>query len=145
MPKTILAAIDLSHDGDGVLESALGLARLQAAKLAVVTVHPPVPQLVETFLPDGFHQKADAEALAALAARLEAFGVAAGDCRLEVRTGAAYDQVIAFAREIAADLVVIGSHTATAADYLLGSTAAKIVRHAPCSVYVVRREGGGRR
>jgi nucleotide-binding universal stress UspA family protein len=36
------------------------------------------------------------------------------------------------------DLVVIGSHGYGGIDRLLGTTAAKIVDHAPCSVYVVR-------
>lgn len=138
MQKSILAAIDLSHEDDGVVAAALDLARHRGASLVLLTVHPPVPQLVETFLPAGFHAHADKEALAALAARLAALGVDPGECRLEVRAGSAYDEVITLARKIGADLIVIGSHAPTAADYLLGSTAAKIIRHAPCSVYVVR-------
>ena len=37
-----------------------------------------------------------------------------------------------------ADLIIIASHKPGFQDYFLGSTAAKVVRHAPCSVLVVR-------
>jgi len=39
-----------------------------------------------------------------------------------------------------ADLIVMGSHRPAMATYLLGSNAARIVRHAPCSVMVLRGE-----
>ncbi|TPQ46867.1 universal stress protein UspA, partial [Prosthecomicrobium hirschii] len=34
--------------------------------------------------------------------------------------------------------IVVSSHRPSMATYLIGSNAAKIVRHAPCSVMVVR-------
>ena len=37
-----------------------------------------------------------------------------------------------------ADCIVIGSHKPGLIDYLLGSTAARVVRHAPCAVHVLR-------
>ena len=40
--------------------------------------------------------------------------------------------------ELADELIVIGSHRPEMQDYLLGPTAAKVVRHAKCSVLVVR-------
>lgn len=36
------------------------------------------------------------------------------------------------------DLIVIASHCPTVQDYFLGSTAARVVRHAKCAVHVVR-------
>jgi nucleotide-binding universal stress UspA family protein len=47
--------------------------------------------------------------------------------------------VLAEAEEWGADLVVVGSHRPTMATYLLGSNAKTIVRHAKCSVLVVRK------
>ncbi len=38
----------------------------------------------------------------------------------------------------AVDCIVIGSHKPGLSDYLLGSTAARVVRHAPCAVHVYR-------
>jgi len=36
------------------------------------------------------------------------------------------------------DLIIVGSHKPGLQDYLLGSTAARVVRHAMCSVLVGR-------
>lgn len=56
-----------------------------------------------------------------------------------VRIGAIYDEALTEAGEWGADLIVICSSQPTLATYLLGSNAAKIVRHATCSVLVVRK------
>jgi nucleotide-binding universal stress UspA family protein len=42
------------------------------------------------------------------------------------------------AKEIGADCIIVGSHKPGLKDFLLGSTAARIVRHSPCSVHVLR-------
>jgi nucleotide-binding universal stress UspA family protein len=52
--------------------------------------------------------------------------------------GSVYNEVLREADRIGADLIVVGSHRPTMATYLLGSNAATIVRHARCSVLVVR-------
>ena len=49
-----------------------------------------------------------------------------------------YDEVIATAKSLGAELIIVGSHKPDVSDYLLGSNAARIVRHADCSVLVVR-------
>ena len=46
--------------------------------------------------------------------------------------------VLRVAEEADSNLIVVGSHDPAARDYLIGSNAAKIVRHSHCSVYVVR-------
>lgn len=56
-----------------------------------------------------------------------------------VRVGSVYDEALTEAEEWGPDLIVICSNRPTLAKYLLGSNAAKIVRHATCSVLVVRR------
>lgn len=56
----------------------------------------------------------------------------------EVRNGNSYRQIIESAKEHKADLIMINSHQPGLQDYLLGSTASKVVRHSPCSVLVVR-------
>jgi nucleotide-binding universal stress UspA family protein len=42
------------------------------------------------------------------------------------------------AEEAEADLVVTGSHRPAMKDYLLGTNAARVLRHARCSVLVAR-------
>jgi len=56
----------------------------------------------------------------------------------EVKIGVPWETICEAAREKQADLVVIGSHGYRGLDRLLGTTAAKVVNHAHCSVLVVR-------
>jgi nucleotide-binding universal stress UspA family protein len=46
--------------------------------------------------------------------------------------------IIDYATSNTADCIIIGSHKPGLIDYLLGSTAARVVRHAPCAVHVMR-------
>lgn len=46
--------------------------------------------------------------------------------------------IIDYANETHADCIVMGSHKPGLIDYLLGSTAARVVRHANCAVHVLR-------
>ena len=55
-----------------------------------------------------------------------------------IATGRAYEEVLGLAKKTDTSLIVVGAHKADLADYLLGPNAARIVRHAKCSVYVVR-------
>jgi nucleotide-binding universal stress UspA family protein len=54
------------------------------------------------------------------------------------RVGGIYHELLQEAADWNADLIVVGSHRPVMSDYLLGSNAKTIVRHAQCSVLVVR-------
>jgi nucleotide-binding universal stress UspA family protein len=56
-----------------------------------------------------------------------------------VRMGSIYHEILSEVEDTGADLVVVGSHRPSMRSYLLGSNAATIVRHATCSVLVVRQ------
>lgn len=58
--------------------------------------------------------------------------------RAEIIKGHTYRTIIDFACANGVDCIVIGSHKPGLSDYLLGSTAARVVRHAPCAVHVHR-------
>ena len=61
----------------------------------------------------------------------------------EVRFGRAYKIICETAEKQKADLIVIGTHGFTGLRHLfLGSTAERVIRHAPCSVLVVRKQTG---
>lgn len=49
--------------------------------------------------------------------------------------------IIDFAARHAVDCIVIGSHKPGFSDYFLGSTASRVVGHAPCAVHVLRSQG----
>jgi len=55
-----------------------------------------------------------------------------------VEFGHAGRTIVSFAGEQGADCIVIASHQPGLSDYFLGSTAQSVVRHAPCSVHVLR-------
>lgn len=55
-----------------------------------------------------------------------------------VATGTIYKEILHFGDSIGCDLIVVGSHRAGHEEYLLGPNAARVVRHAKCSVFVVR-------
>ncbi|MFK7835475.1 MAG: universal stress protein [Sulfitobacter sp.] len=46
--------------------------------------------------------------------------------------------IIDYVQENDIDCIVMGSHRPGLSDYLLGSTTARVVRHAPCAVHVYR-------
>lgn len=70
---------------------------------------------------------------------LKAIATAAGrKMEVEIRTGHSYVTILDAAENKNADLIIIASHRPGLQDYFLGSTAAKIVRHAKCSVLVLR-------
>jgi universal stress protein A len=59
--------------------------------------------------------------------------------RAEVGFGDAADAICALAEEKDADFIVVGTHTRSGLERLvLGSVAERTVKHAPCSVIVVR-------
>ena len=55
-----------------------------------------------------------------------------------VRNGVVFDEVVIQAKQSDVDAIVMASAKPKFRSYLLGSNAAKVVRHAPCSVFVVR-------
>jgi len=55
-----------------------------------------------------------------------------------VVSGHAGRTIVDYGHENGADCIVIASHQPGLEDYFLGSTAARVVRHAKCSVHVIR-------
>jgi len=55
-----------------------------------------------------------------------------------IRNGIVFDEVVIQAKQSNADAIVMASAKPKFRSYLLGSNATKVVRHAHCSVFVVR-------
>lgn len=58
---------------------------------------------------------------------------------IQVRPGKPFDQIAATAKELDVDLIIIATHGYTGLKrVVLGSTAERVIRHAPCPVLTVR-------
>jgi nucleotide-binding universal stress UspA family protein len=59
-------------------------------------------------------------------------------CAMQVVVASPWEALCLGAEAHEADMIVIGSHGYGGLDRILGTTAARVVDHAPCSVFVVR-------
>jgi universal stress protein F len=140
MFRKILVAVDLADSAQppkGVAE-AVELANASGGVVRLVNIQPLLPATFMEYVPADFdaeQEKRASEALKEIVAR-----VPLPKERLSgmVRIGGIYHEILGEAAEWGADLIVVGSHRPVVTDYLLGSNAKTIVRHALCSVLVVR-------
>ena len=140
MTSKILVAVDLQDTDltDKLLRTAGEIAGLHQAEVSLVHVDAELPPEVAMQLPEGFAERKAGEVterLDGLAANLE---LPSGKAHAAVRFGTIYQEILAEAEAGGADLIVVGCHKPDVADFLLGSNAARVARHATCSVYVVR-------
>ena len=130
-----LAEKDLSGAALGI---AARLAGDWGAHLRLLYVTPIVPASYLEYVPADFGTWEKARVEGELNAVIETLALAADRRSLGVRSGGVYHEVLAEAEAWKADLIVCGSHWPTLATYLVGSHATNIVRHAGCSVLVLR-------
>lgn len=136
MYNRIIVALDLSHEvqGNALFQKALKLIDA-GGEIRLVHVLEEVPGYIAAELPRDLSDRRQAEA------RVELKQVAHGsDARVEVevRSGAPSAQILQAAEDSNADLIMIASHKPGLSDYFIGSTAARVVRHAQCSVLISR-------
>ena len=55
-----------------------------------------------------------------------------------VENGTVYREIVEAAKDLDIDHIVMGAHSPSLADFLLGPNSARVARHAGCSVTVVR-------
>jgi nucleotide-binding universal stress UspA family protein len=61
---------------------------------------------------------------------------------VQIREGIPFDTITTVARKLKADLIIIATHGRTGLmRALMGSTAERVVRHAPCPVLMLRTAG----
>jgi nucleotide-binding universal stress UspA family protein len=139
--KDILLPVDLDQvaSWERALPAAVGLATAFASRLHVMTVVPDFgSSYVAGFFPRDFEQAALGRAAEALRTFVDDNVPPDRDAQRIVAHGSIYEEIIATARRIPADLIVMASHRPELRDYLLGPNAARVVRHADTSVLVVR-------
>jgi nucleotide-binding universal stress UspA family protein len=137
---TVLVATDFSPTADAAVEWGTELARARGGRVVLVhavDLHGPLSDFLPS--PPDLEEHIQGAAVARLdelAASLRERGVAEVESRLEI--GVASQAITQAAVEVAPDLLVQGSRGLTGvAQLLLGSTAQRVVQHAPCPVLTV--------
>lgn len=136
MYKTILVPIDMAHVAEGKQIIDVASEHVSdGAKIILLNVVEDIPSWAAAEIPKEIMDRSRQYAEDELAGIANASGI-----KMEtlVRKGHPYNTILEVAKEKDADLIIIASHRPGLQDYFLGSTAAKVVRHATCSVLVVR-------
>ncbi len=139
----ILCAVDFSPASLNGLEHALSLAQESGGRLALVCAQdwPFDVRSAETFGADAaryqrqIHERAARELSAVIPAEARTW------CEIDemVVIGRPHEVILQAARDLGADLIVIGAHARAGLNlHLLGSTTDHVVREAACPVLTVR-------
>lgn len=137
MYDRVLLPTDCRDGPEPALDHAIELALAFDAPLSVLSV-----------IDDAADQPVDVdavehrrrEALEAVADRVQRAGV---EVEIDVRHGAPHAEILDYAAEVDADLLVMGTHGRSGVDrVLLGSVAERVLRRAPVPVVTVRLDAG---
>ena len=151
MYQSILVPIDLNHQSSYVkiLPVAAEEARYHSAKLYVMTVVPDITAGMdwryairgakggsENYSLQEMMRQAR-ERITELVRELVPQGI---EIKILAKHGSIYKEILDVAEEIDADLIFMAAYRPSVKDYLLGSNAGRVVRHARCSVTIVREK-----
>jgi universal stress protein A len=140
-PKRILVPIDFSKESLKALRYAVPFAEQFGASLCLICVLDRASALyggesIALAMPERALIDEARRRLLTLAAD-EIEEVVPVDA--QVRTGKPWEEIVTVAKELDIDLIIIATHGYGGLKHvLMGSTAERVVRHAPCPVLVVR-------
>jgi nucleotide-binding universal stress UspA family protein len=140
--ERILVPVDFSSASKEALDYAVSLAKQFRAAIHLVHVYPPdeassVPGAGHLLLQSAETIERLNEELTGIH-RKHVPTFRPENC--QVRAGQPYQEIVRLAREIDADLIALATRGHSGLKYLLlGSTAERVVRSAPCPVLVVRK------
>lgn len=129
--------VPVSFDADRNSSGALAVARLLAGEsghISLLHVIEQVPGYAAAYLPSGYQS----EARKTVESELEKIAATLPDASVHVIHGHSGRTILDWSETHKPDCIVIASHRPGMQDLLLGSTAAKVVRHAQCAVHVIR-------
>jgi nucleotide-binding universal stress UspA family protein len=139
--SSILVPIDIAHPSSWrcALPQAVELAAASRGALTAMTVvREPKAMFEATYFSFQLEQMLSnaRNRVAQIAA-----DYTAADLRIDavVRFGSIGREVIACAKELAVDLILMASHRPEVRDYFIGPNAAYVAQHATCSVLILRR------
>ncbi|MBS1121401.1 MAG: UspA domain protein [Deltaproteobacteria bacterium] len=145
-PRHVVVGYDFSQSGHAALHRAVTLAAQARAHvlhvICVIDSHMPIPSIPAYDGVDIMYAARVQEALAfETQQELEAADVHGRvHFFVHARIGSEIaGEILALAREVGAELIIVGSHGLRGLDrWLLGSSSEKIVREAQCSVEIAR-------
>ena len=137
--KTVLCPTDFSDTSYRAVDYGLRFARNASGTLILThVIHVPAGDLYgrDHMLSFDEATRAVEQRLADLVrTRLEGYP----KCQLRVAIGDPAEEIIKIAKDTRADLIITSTHGRSGLVHLvIGSVAEKIIRHAPCPVFVVR-------
>ncbi len=141
--KSILFPTDFSEGSSQALQYAIDLAKRYEAKLYVVHVIYDVVKASGWYVPHMSIDQMYKDIEEGAKKELERFGLEelSGIKNIErkVLMGVPHEEIMNFASKNKIDIIVMGTHGRKGIDRILfGSTAAQVVRFAPCPVLTVR-------
>lgn len=137
MPKYNNILVPVSFEAGRNATQALEIAdaiRAAGGRITVLHVIEQLPQYASDLLPENHLEvarKAVTEKLSPLTPDLQ-------DAEIVVVEGHSARSILDYAQDKEKDCIVLASHRPGMQDLILGSTAARVVRQAQCSVHVVR-------
>jgi len=142
--KTVLVATDFSEPSEVAVRYGRALADAFHASLHILHVVPDSMALPWATMRDGLamaavQQRWECDANERLRRLLPEHEREGFPAKLVTRAGDPVRQIVSYAAETSADLVVLGTHgRGPVAQVLMGSVAERVVRTAPCPVLTVR-------
>ncbi|MEP3247007.1 MAG: universal stress protein [Sneathiella sp.] len=141
MYQHILLAVDLEAEDSWskAVPEAVSYANAFGSTLHVMTVVPDFGMsIVGSFFPKEHEGKMLEEAANQLHEFVKKHIPKGIPVQVIVGHGTAYEEILAMQQKTNCDLIIMSAHRPKMQDYLLGPNAARVVRHANCSVLVVR-------
>ncbi|MBO6826382.1 MAG: universal stress protein [Sneathiella sp.] len=141
MYKHILLTVDLETEDSWkkTVPEAVSYAKMSGATLHVMMVVPNFGMsIVGSFFPKGYEEDVMEKANEHLHDFVKEH--IPSDIKVQhiVGHGSVYEEILRVQKKLKCDLIILGAHRPSMQDYLLGPNAARVVRHADCSVLVVR-------
>ncbi len=144
--RRILWPTDFSECAEKALPHALGLAERSGAELLILHVLTPEESDVHHGITGRIWDRLEQESRVRVGAELNRLAETVRGRGLRIREvlaqGTAYREILRAAGDLECDLIVIATHgRAGLARTFMGSVTEKVLRLAPCPVFVVRPEG----
>jgi universal stress protein A len=141
----LLVPVDFSAESKNALRYAEAFARQFGASLTLLHVAEPIVYVADFGYGPVTRRCPNQRLLTRTKSRLNALAKKVGGSQLQptsvVRTGIAESEIVDAARELETDLIVMGTHGNSGPGQApMCSTAEKVLRHAPCPVFVVRKK-----